>query len=34
MATKVTPELCDSEAAHTLSFHARALGMENMPVGS
>ncbi|POM59381.1 hypothetical protein PHPALM_31898 [Phytophthora palmivora] len=23
MSTKVTPELCDSEAAHTLSFHAR-----------
>ncbi|KAE9037953.1 hypothetical protein PR002_g6285 [Phytophthora rubi] len=34
MATKVTPELCDSEADHTLSFDACALDMENMPVGS
>ncbi|ETP37465.1 hypothetical protein F442_14728 [Phytophthora nicotianae P10297] len=34
MSTKVTSELCDSEAAHTLSFHARALDLEDMPVGS
>ncbi|GMF51990.1 unnamed protein product [Phytophthora fragariaefolia] len=34
MRVKVTPELCDSEAAHTLSFHARALDKHDMPVGS
>ncbi|ETI39043.1 hypothetical protein F443_15329 [Phytophthora nicotianae P1569] len=34
MSTKVTSELCDSEAAHTLSFHARALELEDMPLGS
>ncbi|KUF82461.1 hypothetical protein AM588_10000386 [Phytophthora nicotianae] len=34
MSTKVTSELCDSKAAHTLSFHARALDLEDMPVGS
>ncbi|GMF41906.1 unnamed protein product [Phytophthora fragariaefolia] len=32
MRVKVTPELCDSEAAHTLSFHARALDKHDMPV--
>ncbi|GMF36767.1 unnamed protein product [Phytophthora lilii] len=34
MSTKVTPDLCDSEAAHTLALHARALDKENMPVGA
>ncbi|GMF34846.1 unnamed protein product [Phytophthora fragariaefolia] len=34
MRVKVTPELCESEAAHTLSFHARALDKHDMPVGS
>ncbi|POM57655.1 LOW QUALITY PROTEIN: Hypothetical protein PHPALM_37803 [Phytophthora palmivora] len=34
MSTKVTPELCDSEAAHTLSFHARAMDNVYMSVGS
>ncbi|GMG16620.1 unnamed protein product [Phytophthora fragariaefolia] len=34
MRVKVTPELCDSEAAHTLSFHARALDKHDMPVVS
>ncbi|GMG15621.1 unnamed protein product [Phytophthora fragariaefolia] len=34
MRVKVTPELCNSEAAHTLSFHARALDKHDMPVGS
>ncbi|ETK83492.1 hypothetical protein L915_11302 [Phytophthora nicotianae] len=33
-SSRVTSELCDSEAAHTLSFHARALDLEDMPVGS
>ncbi|EGZ22552.1 hypothetical protein PHYSODRAFT_314137 [Phytophthora sojae] len=32
MCVKVTPDLCDSEAAHTLSFHAAALDEHDMLV--
>ncbi|EGZ21535.1 hypothetical protein PHYSODRAFT_299225 [Phytophthora sojae] len=34
MSVKVTPDLCDSEAAHILSFHAAALDEHDMLVGS
>ncbi|ETM41353.1 hypothetical protein F441_13311 [Phytophthora nicotianae CJ01A1] len=34
MSTKVTPDLCDSMAAHTLRFHVRALDLRDMPVDS
>ncbi|EGZ25650.1 hypothetical protein PHYSODRAFT_312017 [Phytophthora sojae] len=33
MCVKVTSDLCDSEAAHTLSFHPAALVADDMPVG-
>ncbi|POM74371.1 Hypothetical protein PHPALM_8683 [Phytophthora palmivora] len=33
MSTKGTPELCDSEATHTLSVHGRAMDKLDMPVG-
>lgn len=34
MASRVTLDLCNSEAAHTLAFHTLALEKRNMPVGA
>ncbi|GMF31445.1 unnamed protein product [Phytophthora fragariaefolia] len=34
MSVKVTPDLCNTQAAHTLSFHAAALDENDMHVGS
>ncbi|GMF26188.1 unnamed protein product [Phytophthora fragariaefolia] len=34
MSVKVTSDLCDTQAAHTLSFHAAALDENDMLIGS